>query len=365
MNASIEAARAGEAGKGFAVVADEIRDLSTGTKTSSSSIMNALSNLEATADKMTDSITRTLQLINTTLEKISQVDTSVSRITADATRLGDNVQVIDSAMQEVEVSNRNMVNNMNQISNVMEQMTNSIKEADENTRVMRSKYMETSTNITTISTIVGQLISELGDGGFMSVADIKPDMYLILEETQGSITKEYRQQILNVNNNLLHVKHLEGTFTVSSGADYSVSVIVDNRVYQWDNIHPTVQTNGTVTFSVNGNPKVSNRRKYRRIPLFNPCTFTLEGTDRPFVGTMINISAGGYAFLSTCEVLQLAKKKKIRLNIDQFDLLNNQQLEGSVIRVTDNNGTYIVGCRMLEDNMLIHNYITDNYRLNE
>ena len=47
LNASIEAARAGEAGKGFAVVANEIRELSSGTQTSSGRIMDALAHLEA------------------------------------------------------------------------------------------------------------------------------------------------------------------------------------------------------------------------------------------------------------------------------------------------------------------------------
>ena len=60
LNASIEAARAGEAGKGFAVVADEIRNLSTGTQTSSSSIRDALEHLEQTSQRMTDSISKTL-----------------------------------------------------------------------------------------------------------------------------------------------------------------------------------------------------------------------------------------------------------------------------------------------------------------
>ena len=63
LNASIEAARAGDAGRGFAVVADEIRNLSEGTQTSSTSIMDALSNLEGTSDRMTQAITRTLELI--------------------------------------------------------------------------------------------------------------------------------------------------------------------------------------------------------------------------------------------------------------------------------------------------------------
>ena len=49
LNASIEAARAGDAGRGFAVVADEIRNLSTGTQTSSGRIMEALGNLEVSS----------------------------------------------------------------------------------------------------------------------------------------------------------------------------------------------------------------------------------------------------------------------------------------------------------------------------
>ena len=51
LNASIEAARAGEAGRGFAVVANEIRELSSGTQSSSSQIMTALGHLEETSEK--------------------------------------------------------------------------------------------------------------------------------------------------------------------------------------------------------------------------------------------------------------------------------------------------------------------------
>ncbi|MBQ2803860.1 MAG: methyl-accepting chemotaxis protein, partial [Lachnospiraceae bacterium] len=95
LNASIEAARAGEAGRGFAVVADEIRNLSTGTQTSSARIMGALGHLEDTSDRMTSSIGQTLQLINTTLDKVTQVNTSVNGITEDSIHLGENIQVVD------------------------------------------------------------------------------------------------------------------------------------------------------------------------------------------------------------------------------------------------------------------------------
>ncbi|MGN1085250.1 MAG: methyl-accepting chemotaxis protein, partial [Lachnospiraceae bacterium] len=362
LNASIEAARAGEAGKGFAVVADEIRDLSTGTKTSSTSIMNALSHLESTADRMTESITRTLQLINTTLEKISQVDTSVAQITADATKLGGNVQVIDSAMQEVEHSNRNMVDNMNQISEVMELMTASITEADENTRIMRSKYAETTTNVTNINTIVGQLIEELGDGGFMSTSDVKPGMYLTLEEVEGVSTKEYSEQVVEVTNEQIIVNNLRETPNLSKTAVYNITITVDNGIYRWNEVKAAARKDGTYSLTVSGNPKVFNRRKYRRMPIANSCTLFLEGIDRPLPAKMVNISAGGFAFTSSAKELQASKSKRIRVQVDDFDVMKGKDMEGTIIRVTDNEGTYIVGCRMFDDNMDIFHYVERNYK---
>ncbi len=356
LNASIEAARAGEAGKGFAVVADQIRDLSTGTQNSSTSIMSALTNLEVTAERMTESITKTLQLINTTLEKITQVDTSVARIASDASRLGDNVQVIDTAMQEVEASNRNMVDNMNQVTTVMGAMTASINEADDSTRIMRSKYSETSANVMTIGNIVGQLMGELGAGGFMTTEDILTGMYFTLEEIQDDITKEYKQRVADVKGNTLLAKLPNGMTKVSASAVYHISVIVDNRIYRWENIGVELKDN-LLFLTVSGNPQVFNRRKYRRASLFNHCQFTIEGSDMPYIGTMVNISAGGYSFFSDAEELKDAKGKYIELFIDDFPLLDGESLDGSVIRVTDNNGVYIVGCRMYSDNMDIDHYV--------
>ena len=355
LNASIEAARAGEAGKGFAVVADEIRDLSTGTKTSSTSIMNALANLEVTAERMTDSITKTLQLINATLDKITQVDTSVARIATDAARLGDNVQVIDTAMQEVEASNRNMVDNMNQVTAVMGAMTASIREADDSTRIMRSKYAETSANVLSIGNIVGQLMGELGAGGFMTTEDIHAGMYFTLEEVEGS-TKEYKQRVSNVRGTTIYAKVPNGLHTISSSAVYNLSVIVDNRIYRWESIGVAIK-DAMLTLTVNGNPQVVNRRKYRRGPLFNQCHFTIDGSAIPYIGTMVNISAGGYSFFSDAEELKDAKGKLIELEIDDFPLLDGEELNGTAIRVTDNNGVYIVGCRMLSDNPDIDRYV--------
>jgi methyl-accepting chemotaxis protein len=112
-----------------------------------------------------------------------------------------------------------------------------------------------------------------------------------------------------------------------------------------------------IHITVTGNPQVFNRRKYRRGPLFNHCHFTIDGSAVPYIGTMVNLSAGGYSFFSDAEELKDAKGKLIELSIDDFPLLEDEELEGSVIRVTDNNGVYIVGCRMLADNMEIDQYL--------
>lgn len=361
LNASIEAARAGEAGKGFAVVADEIRDLSTGTKSSSTSIMSALANLEVTADRMTESITKTLQLIHTTLEKITQVDTSVSRITADATKLGDNVQVIDSAMQEVEASNLRMVDNMTEIRNVVDVMTTSIKEADDNTRIMRSKYLETSTNVLAMGSIVGQLISELGEGGFMTPEDIKPDMYLSFEEASEAQTTAYKARVLFVNGNSIQARFVNDVCSATPGSVYHATFTVNSGIYRWENVKLQEQKDRTVTFTVIGNPKVSNRRKFTRLPISRPCHFLLDGVDLPFLGTIVNLSAGGFAFFSSAEELKDAKGKTLTANIDNIPELAGVDLEGSIIRITDHNGIYIVGCRMLYDQLDVQNYIEAEY----
>ena len=176
LNASIEAARAGEAGKGFAVVADQIRNLSSGTQTSSDSIMQALSRLEHTSQSMLDAIAQTVELIQVNIEKVSNVNKSVTKITNDATTLGENIKVVDSAVKEVEASNRTLTENMNQVGDVMEVMTQSISGAEGTTKTMLSKYAASAKSATDIESVVGKLMSELGIGGFMGVQDIESGM---------------------------------------------------------------------------------------------------------------------------------------------------------------------------------------------
>lgn len=361
LNASIEAARAGEAGKGFAVVAEEIRQLSTGTKDSSTSIMDALSHLEETSDKMMTSISKTLQLINSTLTKVVQANESVLSITGDSIKLGDNVQIVDTAMQAVEQSNHNMVDNMRQVTEVMEMMTVSISNAEESTRVMRSKYVETLENVEQIDGIVGKLIEELGEGGFMGVKDLEPGMYLTISETADGKMLEHRGRVQAVvAEDSFTVDLMADSLVVKKGGTYQVSIIVGNEMYYWDKLKFTSEGR-MVKVIVEGNPKVLNRRKYPRMPLKNSCSIVVEGSDELLVGNMVNISAGGFAIVSREAKLRDSKGDNITIKIADCPIPTAAQLHGTIIRVTDNEGQYIVGCRLLEEREDIKQYVAANY----
>ena len=365
LNASIEAARAGEAGKGFAVVADEIRNLSEGTKSSSTSIMSALEHLEQTSEKMTESITKTLVLIQKTLENVLIVNESVNSITEDSIKLGDNIQVVDSAMREVEQSNKNLVENMQQVSEVMGEITHNINVADDTTKVMRSKYEETSTNVISIEGVVGQLIEKLGAGGFMGVKDLKPGMHISVVVEGDTTDTEYKGTIAAVDQ--------EGRFTVSKLASerkaftysktdkYNVRIVVDNGIYCWSDTKIVESKDGTYIVSISGNPTVLNRRKYRRMPLNNSCEIKLKTSDKVLKGKMVNISANGYAFATYSLDIANAKNSLISIEIDGFELVKGKKLDGTIIRITNNNGEYSVGCRMLDDHRDIYEFVEKNY----
>lgn len=361
LNASIEAARAGEAGKGFAVVADEIRNLSVGTKDSSTSIMEALTHLQTTSDRMTESISKTLELINITLSKVLLVNESVTNITQDSIKLGENIQVVDAAMQEVEKSNHNMVDNMQQVTEVMQCITENIAHADENTKVMRSKYQETSVNVANIESVVGKLIEELGQGGFMGVKDVEIGMYVTLAANEDTTYKEYRGRVNGTNQDTISVEFLDDKFVYSKRAKYILTVVVHNEMYHWDDIRFVEEDGASATIRVEGNPRVLNRRKHPRMPISNPCSITLDASGCTVDGKMINISAGGFAFASHDDRLQEAMDEKITLQIHNMAQAELAHMQGCIIRVTDNSGEYIVGCRMFEERDDVMEYVNANY----
>ena len=358
LNASIEAARAGDAGRGFAVVADEISNLSTGTQNSSTSIMEALDNLEELSGKMTESISTILKLIGENLVTMQSVNESVGTIAEDSKQLGDEVQVVDTAMKQVESANKNMVDNMQQVQDIMVDMATGIKESESTTVTMMNKYDETARNVIKIEQVVGRLVEELGEGGFMSLADITPGMKVILvDKKQG---KECHSEVVDVTDNSVAISattQME-TFLEAYAAKhpFEIQIVVNNTVYIWEGIDISRKVmRGTYQLKMVDSPKVLNRRRHPRLSINNECLITLKG--QTFGGRMVNISAGGFAFKSTVSNFADCVGATVELQIKELDVLNGRTLTGVVIRSTDNKGNYIVGGRLLEDDMDIMNYV--------
>ena len=367
LNASIEAARAGEAGKGFAVVADEIRNLSNGTKESSGSIMQALSRLEETSAKMMDSIAQTIELIQLNIEKVSNVNRSVTKITNDAATLGENIKIVDSAVKEVETSNKTLTDNMNQVGAVMNDMTESINKAELTTKTMLSKYESSAKSAMDIEDVVGKLMEELGVGGFMGVQDVRSGMKISISNVNG-VKKEYSGEVVERKGNELYITVDEKDSELFDKKDKHMrcnfNIVVDNVLYYWENIsirHSKAAESGEYKLYIESNPQVHNRRKYPRMPIANACTIKFENDDKTYNGRMVNVSANGFAFSVCDSAFVNAKDKNIIVSVDNFDEICTNPLEGCIIRCSNNDGEYTVGCRMPEDIISIKHYVNNNY----
>ena len=367
LNASIEAARAGEAGKGFAVVADEIRNLSNGTKESSGSIMQALSRLEETSAKMMDSIAQTIELIQLNIEKVSNVNRSVTKITNDAATLGENIKIVDSAVKEVETSNKTLTDNMNQVGAVMNDMTESINKAELTTKTMLSKYESSAKSAMDIEDVVGKLMEELGVGGFMGVQDVRSGMKISISNVNG-VKKEYSGEVVERKGNELYITVDEKDSELFDKKDKhtrcNFNIVVDNVLYYWENIsirHSKAAESGEYKLYIESNPQVHNRRKYPRMPIANACTIKFENDDKTYNGRMVNVSANGFAFSVCDSAFVNAKDKNIIVSVDNFDEICTNPLDGCIIRCSNNDGEYTVGCRMPEDIISIKHYVNNNY----
>lgn len=359
LNASIEAARAGEAGKGFSVVAEQIRKLSTETKDSSGQISEALSRLDEISGKMTSSIEETLKLIQATLEKVTQTGENVNKITQDSSLLGEHIQTIDSAMKEVESSNRQLVENMEQVSSIVETMTTCISDSDETSKRMLSKYEESASNINNIENVIQELMCELGIGGFMGLDDIHAGMKAKVILPKHLERMEYHGEVRSVAENSISLI-LSDNPQLNGSETCKVQVTVDNVLYCWDQAQiqaDTASGSHAYALQLSARPEIKNRRKYPRADVSNPCTITLKDSDTTFSGQLDNISANGFAFLIRDPFFMDHKHADVAIDIQNFALSDQSHLEGYVIRCSDDEGVYIVGCQMPEDNYAIRNYV--------
>ena len=308
---------------------------------------------------MTASIEETLKLIALTLEKVTITGENVGKITSDSKQLGEHIQVIDTAMKDVETSNHQLVDNMEQVSSIVSSMNNCISDSSETSKRMVSKYAESSENINEIEEVIEALMCELGIGGFMGIEDVHPGMKVIIHTNVGAGEEEYHGEL---------VKQLENGIVVKSSqipsfkksVSCSVNVTVGNVLYCWDKAELTAEDGGNVSVRITSRPKITNRRKYPRIDVKNSCKITDKKTGQVYEGTMDNISANGFAFASDNSFFATCKGCDVSVEIENFALTAHNVLDGKIIRSTDNDGTYLVGCQMPEDNFFIRDYVKEH-----
>ena len=358
LNASIEAARAGEAGKGFAVVADQIRTLSAETKESSGQIQEALIRLEGTSDCMTNAIENTLHLIQDILQKVSKTNESVTTITADSTEIEKHIHTIDDAMKQVEQSNHQLVTNMGQVSATVEDMTSGIADSNEICHKMLSKYDETAVNIDTIENVVEALMCELGIGGFMGLEDLTPGMKVIISPDDTS-NNTYHGELVEETPQGISIT-LPTSARITETTPCHIQVTVGNVLYCWDKAKIFPDNIGIYQIQISSRPKINNRRKYPRMDINNDCLITVPETGQEFTGRLDNISGNGFAFTTDAAFFATAKGTRITLQIQHFEVPSHNLLEGRIIRCSNNEGHYIVGCQMPEDDLFLMKYVEEH-----
>ena len=198
----------------------------------------------------------------------------------------------------------------------------------------------------------------------MGVQDVKVGMKVaVVLENNNNPQKEFIGEVTACeNNNVIVALEGDNNILISKKEACQLRIIVDNVLYKWDDIEIIKEKeDGTYNLYIESNPQVFNRRKYPRMPLANACSVRMKNDKDSYNGRMVNISANGFAF-STKELLFVKNKgKDIIVDVKDFDILDGKALQGSIIRSSNNDGEYIIGCRMPEDSAVIKEYVSQNY----
>ena len=142
-----------------------------------------------------------------------------------------------------------------------------------------------------------------------------------------------------------------------------MQITVGNVLYIWKDakvVSSASQNSHLFEILVTSRPKIKNRRKYPRMDISNKCKIFVEETGKEIDGQLDNISANGFALLTKESYFKENKGAKIKITIEDFDLPKHNVLEGKVIMCSENEGVFIVGCQMPEDDNEIREYVNNS-----
>ena len=105
LNAAIEAARAGEQGRGFAVVADEVRTLATRTQQSTEQIYDIINKLQKGSKSSVSSMAQALKDVEKNVEQTTKVGNALEKIHVAVNSINEvNIQIANATDQQTTVS---------------------------------------------------------------------------------------------------------------------------------------------------------------------------------------------------------------------------------------------------------------------
>lgn len=267
------------------------------------------------------------------------------------------MQAVSEALSEMEIFGKELAVQVQEEEQITELVTGNVLDAGTVSEIMADKCQETLLYAEKMSENAQHLILRLGDGGFIGIRDAEPGMTVVL--TRKTDGEEYYAEIAEVSEKAVLIEAYEETreFLGNPGqGEYRICIIANNAMYLWREVTIEAEEN-CYRLCPEGNPRVVNRRKYPRLPLRNGCDVCLKSSGTFYKGHMVNISAGGFAFCCDAPEFAHAEGEEISIMIQNFELEEVKKLSGVGIRATRDNGKFLIGCRMHEDNMKIKQYV--------
>lgn len=128
LNASIEAARAGEHGRGFAVVAEEIQQLSEQTKTAVENIGNIVHEVVKNTENAVAAMEQNAKATQKGMDSIRKANESTKVITSSNEELAGQIHEIDKSAEIIRKNSGEVADRMKQISNNTQQNCNAVEQ---------------------------------------------------------------------------------------------------------------------------------------------------------------------------------------------------------------------------------------------
>ena len=192
----------------------------------------------------------------------------------------------------------------------------------------------------------------------MGLEDLTPGMKVIVAPNNAP-DKKYHGELVEETSQGITIT-LPASAAFREAADCHVQVTVGNVLYCWDKARIFPKDNNVYAVQINSRPKINNRRKYPRMDITNECIISIPETGQEYNGKMDNISGNGFAFTTDAPFFATAKGTGIVLQLQHFDAPEHSRLEGRIIRCSNNEGIYIVGCQLPEDDLFLMKYVEDH-----